>query len=47
MDKIILVDYVIRQIEEDIGDGDTDALAELLEFLPMEILEGYLRDETE
>jgi hypothetical protein len=40
-----LVDAVIKQIEMDIKGGDTEALDELLKFLPKEALEGYLGHE--
>jgi len=37
-----LVDAVIRQIEIDIYTGDTEALDELLKFLPETTLKNYL-----
>jgi hypothetical protein len=37
-----LIDKVLEQIQEDISYGDLTAIAELLTFVPIENLEGYL-----
>ena len=37
-----LVDKVIEQIKQDILDGDVSAIDELLKFVPVENLKGYL-----
>jgi hypothetical protein len=37
-----LIDQVLEQIQNDISDGDLTAIAELLTFVPIENLEGYL-----
>lgn len=36
---------VIAEIERDIASGDHTALHELLEFIPVDYLLGYLQDE--
>ena len=41
-DKELLIEQVISQIEKDILEGDTTALAELLAFLPKKYLIGFL-----
>ena len=39
-----LVNQVIDRIESDINDGDYNAIAELVEFLPVDKLSGFLSD---
>lgn len=42
-----LIDAVIEQIEQDIADGDVEALAEMLTYLPKEVLKYYLPEEKQ
>lgn len=37
-----LIDQVIEKIKKDIEDGDVTAIDELLKFVPIEYLKGYL-----
>ena len=37
-----VIDKVIEQIKEDIANGDVEALDEMLKFMPIRYLEGYL-----
>ena len=37
-----VIDAVIAQIKVDIADGNYDAIAEMLDYLPNKILEAYL-----
>jgi hypothetical protein len=43
---INLIDLVIEQIKLDLYDGDATALAELLESVPTDKLNGFLSEET-
>jgi hypothetical protein len=40
-----LIDKVVNQIQSDIHHGDTEALSELLEFVPLKNLIYYLRED--
>jgi len=40
--KMVLIDVVIAQIKVDIADGNYDAIAEMLDYLPNNVLEAYL-----
>jgi hypothetical protein len=40
-----LIDKVVNQIQSDIYHGDTEALSELLEFVPLKNLIYYLRED--
>ena len=42
-----VIDKVIAQIQLDLENGDTTALAEMLCFLPIENLTAYLPEEKE
>ena len=42
MELIDLVDETIERIEQDLRDGDVEALAELLTYLPKDVLKYYL-----
>ena len=39
-----LIDQVLENMANDIESGDTTAIAELLQFVPIDILKGYLPD---
>ena len=45
-EKQRLVDAVLEEIKVDIANGDVTAIDELLMFLPIERLKGYLPFET-
>jgi hypothetical protein len=40
--KMALIDAVIAQIKVDIADGNYDAIAEMLDFLPVNVMEAFL-----
>jgi hypothetical protein len=40
--KMALINAVIAQIKVDIADGNYDAIAEMLDYLPNNVLEAYL-----
>jgi hypothetical protein len=40
--KMVLIDVVIAQIKVDIADGNYDAIAEMLDFLPVNVMEAFL-----
>jgi hypothetical protein len=39
-----LIDRVLKQIEQDVGNKDFTAIEELLQFVPEHILEGFLSE---
>lgn len=39
-----LVDRVIKQIEQDVANKDFTAIEELLQFVPQDILEGFISE---
>jgi hypothetical protein len=41
-----LIDAVLNQIKHDLVSGNSQALAELLSFVPEEYLRGYLSEEN-
>lgn len=43
----MLVDKVLKQIKSDVADGDLEALAELLEQCPVNVLNSYLSEEEQ
>ena len=43
----MLLDRVIEQMKEDIGNGDWTAIVEMLSNLPTEILDAYLPEDIE
>jgi hypothetical protein len=40
--KMALIDAVIAQIKVDIADGNYDPIAEMLDFLPVNVMEAFL-----
>lgn len=42
-----LIDKVLKQIETDVSKGDFTALEELLQYVPVNILTGFLSDLSE
>jgi hypothetical protein len=40
--KMALIDAVIAQIKVDIADGNYDAIAEMLDYLPNKVMESFL-----
>ena len=47
MTKEELIDAVLTQILKDVHDGDLTAIEELLTFVPIENLIGYIPEETD
>ena len=41
-----IVDKALKQIKEDVEDGDLTAIEELLKRLPMEEIKGYLKEDV-
>lgn len=41
-----IIEYVIKQMEDDIEYGEYEAIAELLSFCPVENLLGYINEEV-
>lgn len=39
-----LIDKVLEQIKKDLENGDATALEELLQYVPIDILQGYLSE---
>lgn len=39
-----LIDRVIKQIEQDVANQDFTAIEELLQFVPQNILEGFISE---
>lgn len=40
--KMEVIDNVIAQIKIDIDDGNYDCIAEMLDYLPLNVLQAYL-----
>ena len=40
-----IIEQAIEQIKEDLAHGDTSAIAELLERVPLEFLKGFIADD--
>jgi hypothetical protein len=47
MDRSELIDKVLEQMREDLINHDLTAIEELLKFVPMENLIGYLPEESD
>ena len=45
LEKLKLTDRVLEQIQKDIASQDLTAIAELLKFVPVVYLKGYLPEE--
>jgi len=45
-EKEKLIDLVLYQIKEDLVHGNSQALAELLSFVPEQYLRGYVQEEN-
>ena len=41
-----IVDKALKQIKQDVEDGDLTAIEELLKRLPMEEIKGYLKEDV-
>lgn len=39
-----LIDRVLAQVQKDIDNGDLTALEELLQYVPIDVLQGYLSE---
>ena len=46
-DLQLLVYFVLKQMKQDIANGDTDAIVEMLVCVPRQNLIGYLPEETQ
>lgn len=46
-DKQTLIEMAISQIKNDLNQGDATALEELLSFVPVNRLSGFLSEESE
>jgi hypothetical protein len=46
VDREVVIDLVLNQIQTDIEGGDLTAIEELLTFVPLENLIGYLPEGT-
>jgi hypothetical protein len=42
-----LIDQVLKQIEQDVANKDFTAIEELLQYVPADILKGFLPEEMQ
>jgi hypothetical protein len=42
-----LIDQVLKQIEQDVANKDFTAIEELLQYVPADILKGFLSEEMQ
>lgn len=42
----LLIEHVMYQLQKDFANGDVEAIEELLKFVPIDNLIGYLPEET-
>jgi len=46
-EKGLVIDVVLDEIQNDIANGDLTAIAELLYYVPIEYLKGYLPEKLD